>query len=162
MNAIFQSKASLESAGQDTPASRDRIDQGANRSRRGMFLVAVIVVVVVAALLLGAFTRSIISQARRSRSRLAHRQASLLARAGLDRAVVRLQQDAKFQGETWTVSDAALTGGGEVKIEITTAKTPTGEQRKIRAIATYPRDANWPASVEQTLTVAVSDAGEGP
>ncbi len=105
----------------------------------------VIIVVMVCFILAGAIFVSLARTAAVERQATRLRQwtvqAQWLAEAGLERAVVRFDQDANYAGETWTIAAAELSGrrGATVRIRVEpVADRP--ERRRVRVEADFPDD----------------------
>jgi Tfp pilus assembly protein PilX len=110
--------------------------------RRGAVLVVIIVCFVVAATLFVLLATSAVAERRAAETRQWSLQAQWLAEAALERAAARLDKDAKYEGETWTVPAAQLGGnhGGVVNIGLDSSDTDHPQRRLVRVEAYYPDD----------------------
>jgi type II secretory pathway component PulK len=111
------------------------------QARRGSVLVVALVCAIILTAIVAALAKK--CAARRGLRRWEERrmQSEWLARAGLERASVKLARDPKFTGETWEIAPAALgtIDGGVVTIAVENVKgKPT--HRLVRVVADYPRE----------------------
>jgi hypothetical protein len=130
---------------------------GRRTSRRGMTVVAVLICLIVITLLGGALLKVALAQRKLVRTQEHRLQADWLAESGAQRAIARLESDAGYQGETWSITAADLGygetvptpapkgAGGQAIAEVTIAveRLPgagNANRRRIQVTADYPRD----------------------
>jgi type II secretory pathway component PulK len=115
-------------------------------------MIIVIVCVVVAAAICGLLLRMAVLG--RSSADAQHRraQAQWLAEAGIERAVARLAQDARYTGETWTLAPQELPQGGRVRMAVETPPAAPG-RRLVRVEALYPNDPTYGCRYKKEILV---------
>lgn len=116
-------------------------------SRQGTVLVIVVVLLLVTASIAGAVMRAALLDARQFTIDRNALQADRIAEAGLDRALMRLDADPDYDGETWTVS---LPDGDTATVVL--RFTGDGPQRMFEAVATYPADSERPVRSTRRMT----------
>ena len=99
--------------------------------RGGSVLVCVIVCMAVATAIVASVTRSALQNRRQARVEHQVRQAELLLEAGIHRAIAKLQTQAKFEGETWSLEADAIPRFGPAVVEI---KATTGKRTNTRNV----------------------------
>ena len=134
------------------------------RDRKGLASVVVMVVLVVLTLMSGVIIRQGLARREQLRARARGIQAEYLADSGLCRAMVKLNADPEYGGETWEIPAASLgrsTGDssgdasdGLVTITVETPKDRT-KQRVIKVQADYPRDPQLRARQSRRAVVEV-------
>jgi hypothetical protein len=149
-----------------------RCPRQARRQRRpaAILIVALVTLLVVSSLVLSMVKRAL-NDRRQLRQEHDLQQVELLVDAGLRRAAIRLAADADFDGETWDIPAAELTGHGEARIVIEVAPIPAdesptedapagesdddpaGEAQLIRITAEYPFGSE--TSIRRTRTVTL-------
>jgi Tfp pilus assembly protein PilX len=119
---------------------------------RGAVLIVILVCFALAAVLFVVIARQALVARRIVEKQLWSAQAQWLAEAALERAAARLGADAKYNGETWKIPAAELSGdnGGVASIHVEgVAGRP--ERRLVRVEADYPDDpvhrARWTTQV---------------
>ena len=113
----------------------------ARRRLRGAVVLIVLAALVVASAVLVSIARLAVADRTAWRAETWRMQASWLAESGLDRAAARLQADADYRGEIWTVAAGDFDGrqGGRITIAVdSVADRP--RQRRVRVEADYPDD----------------------
>jgi hypothetical protein len=130
---------------------------GRRKPRRGMTVVAVLICLIVITLLGGALLKVALAQRKLVRAQERRLQADWLAESGSQRAIARLETDAGYQGEIWSItaaelgygdsaqSDAPKVASAQTIAEVTIAveRLPGGgnaNRRRIQVTADYPRD----------------------
>ena len=150
-------------------------DYRKNRRRRAAAMMMALIVLLVVGLISGLALRAILQSHRQTREELQRVQAELLADAALNRAMVMLQKDANWQGETWTVNLASLPAeNGDAKAAATDPKF-TGvvethvekaaaqpDALRISVTANYPSDPVHRAQAKREMTYPVPQRGEKP
>lgn len=107
--------------------------------RRGAILVFAMIALLVVTMLGASLMRSAMMSLRQLQREQMNLQATWLADAGCQRALSRLRQDTKYDGEDWTIpADQLKSGAARVRITITTDHESAG-QRVVTAIAEYPQ-----------------------
>jgi hypothetical protein len=150
-----------------------RCPRQARRQRRpaAILIVALVTLLVVSSLVLSMVKRAL-NDRRQLRQEHDLQQVELLVDAGLRRAAIRLAADADFDGETWDIPAAELTGHGDARVVIEVAPAPAnespaedspteesseddpaGEAQLIRITAEYPFGSE--TSIRRTRTVTL-------
>jgi hypothetical protein len=127
-----------------------------NRSR-GMTVVAVLICLIVVTLLGGALVKVVLAERKLVRAQEHRLQADWLAESGAERALARLEIDAGYRGETWSITARELVLSESAPLiepegknvpalaQVTIAVEPVpgdgnANRRRIRVTAEYPRD----------------------
>jgi type II secretory pathway pseudopilin PulG len=133
-----------------------------------------LVVLLAVGLMSGVALRAILQSHRQTREEAQRVQAELLADAALSRAVLLLQQDHRWKGETWTVNlasppdakadAAAATDPQRTGVVETTVEKSAGQADAVRISVTalYPNDPVHRARAMREITYTVSPRGEKP
>jgi type II secretory pathway component PulK len=111
-------------------------------------MVIVIVTLLIMTGIVAQLMRQAVSARRQTRTELEYRQTSLLADAGIQRALAARQNNADYQGETWNVPEGIIhqTKTGRVTIEVS--------EQQIQAVAVYPANSDTPLRFTRTQKVA--------
>ncbi len=135
----------------------------ARQSRSGVVLVAVLVALLVVTLISAAVVRGLVVQHRQARIEQQRTQAFWLAESALDRAIVRLQTNNEYTGETWQVSLAADGSDalGQAVIHVTPVEG-SESQRSIQVEARWPKDLIEGALFARSVTVDMRDWTKDP
>jgi Tfp pilus assembly protein PilX len=118
--------------------------------RRGVILIAVLVIFSVSLTLFGLWSRAVIREHRSAATQQFRIQASRLAEAGLERAVILRATNAKYDQEVWSVPAAQLDATHTAQVRIRVA--PTSDARAIR----YEATAEFPAGTLQRAQITKS------
>lgn len=136
------------------------------RPRRAVILVVALVALLAVSLTGGQLLRSVTQSHRQGRQHAWMLQALWLADSGLERAIVRLQSDAKYTGETWLPSiggGASGTTAPRGRIEIVITKDPSrATVRQVRIVASYPDDPIHRAVQTRQQTIFLTTGGDSP
>jgi type II secretory pathway component PulK len=104
-------------------------------------LVAAIVCLLVAMLVGAGLVRSLAVQHRVSRDEQRHLQALWLAESAVQRAWVRCENDAAYEGETWQVKLRSASGLRTAKVVIeVSGQDNQSDGRRVRIEAIWPDD----------------------
>lgn len=128
-------------------------------------MMVALVVVLVVGLITGLSLKAILRSARHTREEQQRLQAELLADAALSRAVLQLQKDPAWKGETWTVNTALATplskstGSADIRVE---TKPSQPESFKISVVAIYPAEPVHRAQARREMTLTPASRGEKP
>ena len=109
--------------------------------RRASVLIVILVCFVVAAAMFAMLARQSLAERRAADVRLWAAQANWIAEAAVKRTTARLAADAKYAGETWTISAAEMGGkqAAQARIHIEPVAGRPGS-RLLRIEADYPDD----------------------
>jgi Tfp pilus assembly protein PilX len=111
-------------------------------NRRGAILITALVCLMVISLLSSTLLRQGFLARGQVRAEERRLQARWLADSGLERAAARLLNDAKYSGETWTVSADELGGAWPGLVTIVVAPVESHpKKRLVRVQADYPNEA---------------------
>ncbi|QDU29858.1 hypothetical protein ETAA8_49740 [Anatilimnocola aggregata] len=112
------------------------------RTRRGAAILVAIVLLVVVVTIMGIVLRQVATSQRMTRQQSWELQAQLLAESAIDRALVQLERNQEYRGETWLplVGAAPADERGEALIKLT--KRPDSDSYELVVTATFP---NHPA-----------------
>lgn len=137
--------------------------KGSPAHRRGAALVMALLALALIAMVFGVLLKR--AGGERTILRVEERaiQADWLAESGLERAAARLENDASYPGETWTIPAADLGGreGAEVRIEVE-AVEGRPDRRRVRVQADHPPDAPSRARRSKTAIIVIHERpGEG-
>ena len=104
--------------------------------RRALVSVALLIALIILGLVAASLLK--VGLARRARVRAEERQlqADLLADSGLARALARVADDPRYEGETWDVAADDLGGRGRARIAIEARPGPAAA-RDVRVVADY-------------------------
>jgi hypothetical protein len=121
-----------------------------------MIAVAVVAVMFVLALLGGGLIRVVWLRHGDLRAAERRLQAEWLAESALDRAAARLNDDANYAGETWTIPAERLGSrdGGSVRIVVDPVPDHP-DRRVVRARADFPADGPRRVRHSRSLTITV-------
>lgn len=125
-------------------SSTSRNDSALRRTlpalRRGAILVFAMIALLVASMIGASLLRTTLMSARQIKLEQHRLQASLLAEAGCQRALTRMQLDADYVSEDWTVPSSQLNSPWTGNVRISVAPVPDSESsRTITVIAEYPQ-----------------------
>jgi hypothetical protein len=117
-------------------------------------LIVILVCFVVAAAMFAMLARQSLAERRAADVRLWAAQANWIAEAAVERAAARLAADAKYAGETWTISAAEMGGKqvaqARIRIEPVAGRP---DSRLLRIEADYPDDPVHRARSTKQITI---------
>ncbi len=129
-------------------------DARATRPRRGVVIVIVMVCFILAAAIFVSLARTAAVERQTVRSRHWNLQARWLAEAAMERAVARLDEDADYAGETWTIVSTELAGrdGAVVRIHIEPVADHV-DRRRVQVEADFPDDPRHRCRCKKMIVV---------
>lgn len=123
-------------------------------SRRGALLVFAMIALLVTSMIGAALLRTSMMSLQQIRREQLHLQAGLLAEAGCQRALFKLQSDAGYTSEVWKVPAEELAAISAATITITVSYESDPEvSRTITAVAVYPDNSASQYRVTKKLTL---------
>lgn len=117
--------------------------------RRAAVLIIAMVVLLVLTLLGGELVRTMVLAQRRSQRQDAQTQALWLAESGVARALVQLEADAEYDGETWQPTIDQHASGESRQAKVTIVVETAADSRQVRVEAVFPDHPTDRASVER-------------
>jgi hypothetical protein len=144
------------------PAPLPMGEGGNPNRRRGAILVVILVCFVVAAGMFVILGRQSVAQRREAETQIWTAQAQWIAEAAFERAAARLTADAKYAGETWTISAAELGGKDGAQARIRVEKVGGWPSlRIVRVEADYPDDqvhrSRWSKKVAVDIKTPIAE-----
>lgn len=106
-----------------------------NRPGRGLVSVAMLIGLVILGLVAAGLLRAGLARRALIRTEERQLQADLIADSGLARALARLADDPRYEGETWDVAADDLGGRGHARVAIEARPGPAA--REVRVTADY-------------------------
>lgn len=128
--------------------NRSLSKQASSFPRRGVVTVMVLVVLILLGGLLTQLVQRAVTGHRQSRRELHQRQATLLADAGLLRAVALRQQDPSYTGEVWTPDMTSVHSRNTAEVNI----SRDGDEWLV--VASYPHNVDFPVRVTRKKGMA--------
>jgi Tfp pilus assembly protein PilX len=122
--------------------------------RRGSVLIVILVCFIIAAAMFVMLGRQAVAQRNAAEGHLWTAQAQWIAEAAVERAAARLRADAKYPGETWTITAAEIGGKQDAKARIHVeplAGRP--DSRLVRVEADYPDQPVHRARCTKRITI---------
>lgn len=124
------------------------------KRRRGALLVFAMIALLVTSMIGAALLRNSMMSLQQIRREQLHLQAGLLAEAGCQRAVFKLQSDAGYTSEVWKVPAEELAANSTATITVTISdESDTEVGRTITAVAVYPDNSPSQFRVTKKLTL---------
>ena len=114
----------------------------------------VMVCFILAAAIFVSLARTAAVERQTARSRHWNVQAQWLAEAALERAVARLDEDANYAGETWTIAPEEFSGrdGAVVRIHLEPI-ADQADRRRVRVEADFPDDPRHRCRCKKEIVV---------
>lgn len=131
------------------------------KRRRGAVLLIALIAILLASTIGVTIARTALIHRRQIEREETRMQADWLAEAGLNRAVARLNSDANYTGETWTVAAGDL--GGEKNGTVVVTVGPAEDRKDLKSVrveALYPNTGTYGAKSKRQMLVASSDKTE--
>ena len=122
--------------------------------RRGTILVVALVCLLIVMTLVALLLQGALRARRQLRAERDRRQAELLLAAGIERAALRLADEADYRGETWELPAEAIVGTGSGQVTISAAREAADRPWQVYVVAEYPLGSEL--SIRRSRTVLVS------
>jgi len=120
---------------------------------RGAVLIAALVALVVVMAMLGTMLQGALRARRQLHTQRDLRQCELLLQAAMDRAALRLSQEADYRGETWDLPAETIVGTGQGQVTIEATRDSDDEPWQLHVVAEYPLGAENSIRRSRTLLV---------
>lgn len=110
-------------------------------------MVSVVICLAIATLLVGAMVKRTLLTRRQVRTEKQVRQTEWLVQAGAERAAFRLNSDAEYPGEQWSLAADVIVGTDPALVSISVRREST-DRANVQVVAEYP--AGGATSIRRT------------
>ena len=124
------------------------------KRRRGFAVVTALVCLLIVVSIMGSLIQGAIRARRQMHVERDRRQSEMLLVAGATRAMSRLESDPTFVGDVWQLPADAIVGNGAGRVICEISPTAEGGLRKLRVIAEYPVDRDFPIRRSQNFEIS--------
>ena len=113
-----------------------------SRNTSGSVLICVLVCLVIVVSLVGSMVKSALRVRQQMRDECQLTQTQLLLEAGIQRAVVQLQENSAFNGEDWRLDERAIPGFDSALVQIQVSRDEDTSTANVLVRAQLPADAS--------------------